>query len=75
MGLIKWHSIVAQFRPTDIADITEVTPSPQEVTEKDDVDTEVQKPTQRTVVESGVARVEVLQAVWGKYGKHLIIAG
>lgn len=44
--------------------------------EKNDVDVEIQKgAAQPYVEESGVARVEALQAVWGKKGRYILIAG
>ncbi len=41
---------------------------------QDDDDTEIQKPVY-VPDNSGVARIEAVQAVWGKYGKKIIIAG
>lgn len=75
---MTWDSVAAQLRPTPETIVSsEVTPKTQqnESTEKNDVDVEVQKPTHRAIAEPGVARVEALQAVWGKHGKHLLIAG
>jgi hypothetical protein len=76
MGLITWDSIAAQFRPAEAAPLSEVISQvPQDGTEKNDVDIEIQKPAPRVVAEPGVARVEAIQAVWGKNGKYIIIAG
>lgn len=76
MGLITWNSIAAQFRPSPTTNGAEITTRvPQDATEKNDIEVEVLKTAPRTVVESGVARVEAVQAVWGKHGKYIIVAG
>lgn len=41
---------------------------------QDDNDVEIQKPVY-IVDNSGVARIEAIQAVWGVHGKKIIIAG
>lgn len=51
-------------------------PTAQEKDEIHDADIEtIVKPAHKLDVEGGVARVEAIQAVWGKHGKYLIIAG
>jgi hypothetical protein len=75
MGLKTWDSVTAQFHPSPDTIVSEVTPAPHNETEKSDIDVEVQKPTQRVIDQPGVAKVEALQAVWGKHGKYIIIAG
>lgn len=51
--------------------------TPKKPIEQIDIDDAevVQKPTHRPDLEGGVARVEAVQAVWGKYGKKIIIIG
>ena len=81
MGLVS--AITTQLRPaTQYVDAVEVVPEePQGIAHEKgekhdaDVDIEVQKPVALPVVESGVARVEAVQAVWGKHGRYVIIAG
>jgi hypothetical protein len=80
MGIL--NSFRAQFRPTpeivDSQDATEMHPTTVAHAdgEKKEPDVEVSlKATQPLDVESGVARVEAAQAVWGKNGKYIIIAG
>lgn len=36
---------------------------------------EISKADHHADIEGGVARVEAAQAVWGKHGKYIIIAG
>jgi len=81
-----FNSVTAQFRPSpgplEGSDITPV-PQPQTQDEKEkrdaniDVDVELQKSdaVYRPNVDPGVASVEAIQAVWGKKGKYIIIAG
>ena len=82
MGLI--NSITTQLRPAHdhidaVEGALEVTQATQTNDgEKNDADADIetaQKPVHPTPVESGVARVEAVQAVWGKYGRYIIIAG
>lgn len=83
MGFLK--SVTAQLRPVpDVLDSEEVHEMPHAAltTTADDkndanVDVELQKPdfNPQPSVEAGVARVEAVQAVWGKRGRYLIIAG
>ncbi|TVY85123.1 Siderophore iron transporter [Lachnellula suecica] len=74
-------SVKTQFRPSpDIIDSEQheydVTTRPRVIDEKHYADVDaVQKPSPRSDVESGVARVEAVQAVWGKRGRYIIIAG
>lgn len=55
----------------------EVVPVTSYQTEKkNDIDIEAQKAeTHHADVENGVAQVEAVQALWGKKGKWLVIAG
>jgi hypothetical protein len=80
MGI--FNTVRAQFRPSpetvDSQDATEMHPTT--VTHADgqmkEPDVEISlKAAQPVDVESGVARVEAAQAVWGKNGKYIIIAG
>ncbi|KUJ12625.1 MFS general substrate transporter [Mollisia scopiformis] len=84
MGFMK--SVTAQLRPVpEVFDSEEVHEMPQtghaqntEDKNDGDVDVEaIQKPVfnPQSNVESGVARVEAVQAVWGKRGRYMIIAG
>lgn len=56
---------------------SEVVPVTSHQTEKrNDIDIEVQKTeTYHGDVENGVTQVEAVQALWGKKGKWLVIAG
>lgn len=68
--------ILAQFKSSsDVPNA--IARSDSSVNEKD---TEQQHPTSHfgvtpTTAADGVARVEALQAVWGKHGKHALWAG
>ncbi|RFU29512.1 hypothetical protein B7463_g6836, partial [Scytalidium lignicola] len=82
MGLI--NVITTQLHPSteqgDVVEVAAQTSQPatrgKEIEEinVDDAET-IQKPDYRHDVEGGVARVEAVQAVWGKHGKYLIILG
>ncbi|KAG0645909.1 MFS siderochrome iron transporter C [Hyphodiscus hymeniophilus] len=80
MGFID--TIKTQLRPTpQHVDAVEIIPEATQEkgveSEKNaaDVDIELQKQAASPTVEAGVARVEAVQAVWGKHGRYFIIAG
>lgn len=84
MGILS--SISAQLQPVpDTVDSEEVHEMPRIIDlnngdNKNDADVDVealQKPSfdPHPPVEAGVAAVEAVQAVWGKRGRYLIIAG
>lgn len=81
MGFLK--AVTAQLRPlpdpNDSQEIHEMPQATQTGNKKDvDVDVEtIHKPDliPQSNVEAGVARVEAVQAVWGKRGKYMIIVG
>jgi hypothetical protein len=84
MGII--NAITAQFKPSPSnIESTGTSPptQPRETHEAQDekheqeVDVELQKSeaVYRPDIDPGVARVEAIQAVWGKKGKYIIIAG
>jgi hypothetical protein len=81
MGVLD--AIKAQMRPAPgHIDAVEVTPAApvtnKKDAEKNDIDVDIEaaeKPVLHAPVESGVARVEAVQAVWGKHGKWIIICG
>jgi hypothetical protein len=78
MGLL--NSVRAQFRPSpeivESQDATEMHPTTVTGGDKKEPDVEINlKAAQPVEIESGVARVEAAQAVWGKNGKYVIIAG
>jgi hypothetical protein len=77
MPRFTWASVAAQFRPAPSVEESMAAADSQHATEMNNVDVEIQKQTltQRAIAEPGVARVEALQAVWGKKGKYFIIAG
>jgi hypothetical protein len=65
------HTEPVQFAPELAQSIAQGTAA-----EKDDVEFDtIQKPTYHRDIESGVARVEAAQAVWGKNGKWILVAG
>lgn len=84
MGFLD--TVNRNFRPVAVhAPAAEVSPQGQETVETQrsnnekiesgDVDVDaIDKPVHRDV-ESGVARVEAVQAVWGKYGFWIVAAG
>jgi hypothetical protein len=70
------NSVTGRFHSPPELEGTDVTPAPALVNKKEDVDMEVQKPKAQILErEPGVARVEALQALWGKKGKWLVISG
>lgn len=75
------NSLKRQFRPSpDVVELGEVShgldiQQTEEQRNTTDVDLETMKQGHHQPVESGVARVEAVQAVWGNHGRYFIIAG